>query len=90
MCLLFYNFYYRLCATCGGTHLKKHALAAAGFGVFTNVLLKIQFLSTLKTEALRPFETWANIYLYNVLCSVNTQLYTSTVILYIHLCHIMP
>jgi len=43
MCLLFYYFYYPLYATCGGTHFKKTALAAAGFDFFTTVLLKIQF-----------------------------------------------
>jgi hypothetical protein len=32
-----------LYTTCGGTHLKKTALADAGFDVFTTVLLKTQF-----------------------------------------------
>jgi len=43
MSLLFYNFCYRFYTTCGGTHLKKTALATAGFDVFTTVLLKAQF-----------------------------------------------
>ena len=63
MCSLFYNFCHRLYTTCGGTRIKKTALAAACFDVFTTLLLKILFLLTLKIEALRPFETWPNIYL---------------------------
>jgi hypothetical protein len=35
--------YFIISITCGGTHFKKTALAAAGFDFFTTVLLKIQF-----------------------------------------------